>query len=371
MRIGFDAKRAFFNRTGLGNYSRSLMAAIMNNFPENDYCLFTPKYKDNSLFLQSGLRTKPQIYMPKYSISGRWWRSFGIPKTLERLQVDVYHGLSAELPFGNKPTNIKYVVTVHDLIYERFPELYHTFDRMIYRKKTLNACQKADTIIAISEQTKCDLIQFYKIEPSKIKVVYQTCHPIFEREISSSLKAEIKEKYQLPEKFLLSVGTIEKRKNLKVVLKAMSQLSAETHLVVVGKPTAYLEELRTFINIHHLEKQIHIFHQVKFHELPAFYKLSQALIYPSVFEGFGIPIVEALKVGTPVLAATGSCLEEAGGNSSFYFSPDDDLHLAELIHTIEKDEELRQKMIKAGKLFSEKFNMIDFATETLNIYHSL
>src|SRR6476646_3294199 len=256
MRIGFEAKRAFKNFTGLGNYARSVIQILATQHPENLYFIYTPdKVKnDRTKFLfelpNTIIRSTPLKFLKSY------WRSKGVVKDLIKDGVEIYHGLSHELPSGLKAAGIKSVVTIHDLIYLRYPHYFKWLDRKIYDAKFRSACKSADQIIAISEQTKRDLIHFFKIDELKIEVVYQGCDPIFYATESQTKLDELKSRYQLPDKFLLCVGTIENRKNQLLILKALQNLPDAIHLVLVGKKTPYQDILENFITLHRLEKRI-------------------------------------------------------------------------------------------------------------------
>ncbi|RQO31759.1 glycosyltransferase family 1 protein [Taibaiella sp. KBW10] len=372
MKIGFDAKRAFKNRTGLGNYSRSLIEALHQYFPQHQYQLFTPLLEGKpSLFDEAFDMKSVRVVQARTKFLSSFWRTFRVPSLLHKKGVQLYHGLSAELPAGTKPKGVPYVVTIHDLIFLRFPELYPAMDRKIYGYKTRAACEKADMIIAISEQTKQDLISYLQVPAEKITVVYQTCNPVFERSVSEVCKKEISQKYHLPERFILCVGTLEARKNALLLLKSLLHLPKEVNVVLVGKPTEYQKKIEAYIKEHHLENRVWMLPQVSFDDLPVLYQLASIFVYPSIFEGFGIPVIEALKSGVPVIAATGSCLEEAGGPDSLYVRPDDDFALAQHIAALWDDEDFRQAQIEKGLTFAQKFSLKDFAAHTMQVYQTL
>src|SRR5690606_9066256 len=185
---------------------------------EHSYFLFNTKKSsrytfDKDIFLQ----VLPQDLKSKLLPS--LWRSQWMAKNLQDLEIDLFHGLSHEIPAGLKKSGIKSVVTIHDLIFERYPHQYNPLDVRIYRKKFKHACQNADRIIAISEQTKQDIVDFYKIDPLKIDVCYQSCDRSFNSFISEIQKTEIRKRYSLPERFFLSVGSIIERKNLLNICK--------------------------------------------------------------------------------------------------------------------------------------------------------
>lgn len=371
MRIGYDAKRAFLNQTGLGNYSRWLIGVMTNYHPENRYGLYTPKIKDNSH--AELLQSLPHTYtiVPGNKLLSSWWRSKGIVNNLKQDGIELYHGLSHELPLGIAKSGIKSVVTVHDLIFMRFPKYFGWVNRLIYRAKLQYACKAADCIIAISQKTKNDLIELLHVPANKINVIYQGCNPAFALQQSPVQKAAVQQKYQLPELFLLTVGTIEERKNLMLLVQALICLQEKISLVVVGKPTAYLNEVKAFIQQHQLSDQVIFLHQVSFEELPALYQLAQIFIYPSRYEGFGIPILEALNSGVPVIAAKGSCLEEAGGSDSLYVDADHAEELAAAIGQILVNEELRKRMITQGLAYARQFNDEALAHQHMQLYQNI
>ena len=368
MRIGYEAKRAFKNVTGLGNYARTTVQIIAQQFPSHQVFLYTPVVVKNNrtqiLFNISNIfiKTAPIKLLRTY------WRSKGVIKDLVQDKIDLYHGLSHEIPSGLKKKGIKSVVTIHDLIFLRFPNYFKSIDRKIYDYKFRRACKNADSIIAISEQTKRDIIQFFGINEDKITVVYQGCDPIFYQQISHAKLIEVKTKFNLPNEFLLCVGTIENRKNQILILKTLPNLPENIHLVLVGKPTEYCEILNNFIDLHQLQNRVHFLHDVNFDDLPAIYQSAKIFIYPSKFEGFGIPILEALNSGVPVIAAKGSCLEEAGGPDSLYIEQDNAPQLLETINRIFADKDLAAKMSLNGKRFALNFREEKIASNLMAVY---
>ncbi|MBM3440663.1 MAG: glycosyltransferase family 4 protein, partial [Bacteroidetes bacterium] len=332
MVIGFDAKRAFHNRTGLGHYSRTLLRDLSRFYPEQRYLLFNPK--PSSLFDLSPFPSL-QERLPETTFDRllpALWRSSRIIGTLKEESVQLYHGLSHELPQGIERGRTKTVVTMHDLIHERYPEQYPWLDRKIYTRKFQYACDVADTIIAISEQTKNDLIDFYMVPAEKIKVCYQSCNPAFAEKVSEAEKARVRKIYDLPDRFFLYVGSVIERKNLLSICKAMDLLRDEIDipLVVIGEGKKYLQQVKAYVEKVGLSNRI-IFlsahpaaRQISFQnasDFPAIYQLATAMIYPSMFEGFGIPVLEALWSGLPVITSNISSLPEAGGDAALYVNP--------------------------------------------------
>ena len=377
MKIGFDAKRAFHNFTGLGNYSRTLIETLAAYYPADELHLFSPKPNDSP-------RLKSLLADPSVSShfpTGFWrkihpiWRSYGIFDDIKASNVQIFHGLSNELPV-RLPPKVASVVTIHDLIFERYPQFYPRFDRFVYRQKFRRACQQADVVVAISEQTKRDIVDFYKIKEDKIKVIYQSCDRQFylKNKPNAPIKKATLISYNLPENFFLYVGTINERKNLMGIMQALNHLKQANNpinLVVIGDGGAYLKTVKAYVLKHHLTAQIYWLPKVNFADLPAIYAAAKALILPSFFEGFGIPIIESLWSGTPVITSENSCFSEAGGDGALYVNPTDYQALSAAISTINTDATLRNDLILRGSNFVQKFHGKQIANDWQALYKSL
>ena len=374
MRIGFDGKRAVQNNTGLGNYSRFIVDVLSRFYQSNEYILYAPKPKENknlSIILQ---RANTQVIYPTSTFWKKCssiWRVWGITKQLQEDKLDIYHGLSNELPLSIKKSNIKSIVTIHDLIFLRYPQFYKWIDRHIYAYKFRKACENSNRIIAISEMTKRDIISYFHIDEQKIDVVYQGCDSVFHLPMAENVKADIRRKYNLPARYILNVGSIENRKNLLLIVKALKYIPEDTSLVAVGKKTPYTDEIEKYIEENGLTNRVLILNQVPFSDLPGIYQNANIFVYPSFFEGFGIPIIEAIHSNLPVIAATGSCLEEAGGADSIYIDPNDEKELAEKINLVLSSPELAQSMIAKGKEYVKKFSDEAIAKDIIAVYNKL
>ena len=368
-KIGFDAKRVFHNNTGLGNYSRDLIKILSNFYPNNKYYLYNPKPKKISrLELTSSIKeVLPKSFLWKKLSS--IWRQGPIVNQLKRDEIDIFHGLSGEIPRRLKETKIKSVVTIHDLIFIRYPKLYSFFDRKIHYKKHKYAAKKADKVIAISEQTKRDIVKFLKIDERKVDVIYQGCHKAFKEEASEKEKDILKEKLNLPERYILNVGTIEERKNLLTLIKAIKKL--DVNLVVVGRKTKYFNKIKEYINNHNLASRVFFLEGLTVKELSILYQMAEVFVFPSIFEGFGIPIIEALYSKTPVITNKNGVFPEAGGPNSFYVDVNNVDELSNAIEDLISSEEKRQRMGKEGFNFVQKFNDEIIAKKVFNLYQSL
>jgi glycosyltransferase involved in cell wall biosynthesis len=373
MRIGFDAKRAFLNNTGLGNYSRDTIRVLSHFYQDNKYFLYTPKEEENSRLSFLDSRTNTFIRTPQSLINKAlktYWRSISIVRDLFNNKINIYHGLSNELPLGIEKTSIKTVVTIHDLIFIRYPHLFRTIDRKIYYKKFKSACDRANKIIAVSQQTKQDIIDFFLIPEEKIEVVYQGCNKVFQNEITKDIKQETLVKYNLPENYLLYVGSIEARKNLLTLLKALRELP-EQKLVVIGNGKAYKIKCLRFISKHNLSNRVVFLNELTLKEMAGIYQSAQLLVYPSIFEGFGIPILEALFSKVPVITSKDGCFTEAGGPTTRYINPLSINEMKEAILEIQNSTELQKQMIAKGFEYAQNFRDEKIATNLIAVYKAL
>lgn len=369
MIIGFDAKRIFHNASGLGNYGRDIVRILSNQFPENKYVLYNPKKPHiNRISLTSNIF----VAYPMHKIWKMFpsvWRYGPVSKQIFNDKIDVFHGLSNEIPRGINKSRTKVIVTIHDLIFIRFPNLYHAADRTIYRIKLKYALEKSDIILAISEQTKRDIINLFEVDENKIIVHYQGCHPAFKTIYSDDEKESVQKRLGLPSNYLLIVGTIEKRKNALIVLKAIKDM--KIHCVIVGKPTGYKDELSVFIRENNMEGRIHFLKQVGVEDLSAIYQMANIFCYPSIYEGFGIPIIEALYSRVPVITSKGGCFSEAGGPDSMYVDPYNAEDWKNAICDLLKNEEKRKGMAKLGWQYVQKFNDEKIGESLMSIYQHL
>jgi len=380
MKIAFDAKRAYQNGTGLGHYSRTLISSLADFYPEHQYYLCAPKLTNRfDISRYANVRNiVPTGFLSKKLKS--LWRSNWVKNDLAKEKIDLYHGLSHEIPVGIEKTGIRSVVTIHDLIFERNPEQYNKIDIQIYRHKFKYACRNADHIIAISQQTKDDIIQFYKIPEEKITICYQSCNPAFSQIISEEEKNRIKQFYHLPDRFFLYVGSVIERKNLLNICKAMHQLGGKLAipLVVIGDGGQYKQQVKEYISAHKLENQVIFLSETaaaknaeRFQsaaDFPAIYQLSEALIYPSVFEGFGIPVLEALWSRTPVITSNISCLPETGGDAAYYVDPYSPEEIAKGMVRLATDTTLTTQMKDKGWKHAQNFTPKKCAADVMQVY---
>ncbi len=371
LRIGFDAKRLFNNFTGLGNYSRTLVSNLGNYYPENQYVLFTPKLKANQethLFFEY---PNIKVVQPKTNFSS-YWRSYGVKKKLNQESIMLYHGLSHEIPINLDQRKLKSVVTIHDLIFKQYPSQFRPVDRLLYNTKFRYACEHADAIVAISEHTKKDIIQFYNIDPQKISVIYQTCHDRFKRPMEDAELEALAQEFRLPNEFMLYVGSIIPRKNLGGIIDAMQLLPPDLRipLVVIGNGKQYKKEVIERIAQAGMEDLV-FFPDIQFNQLPALYQLANVFLFPSIYEGFGIPIIEAQYAQTPVITSNVSALPEAGGNGAHYVDPFSPESIAQGIQKILTDEEYTAQLVENASNHIERFDSHLLSTQLIELYRSI
>lgn len=368
MHIGFDAKRIFNNRTGLGNYSRTLLNNLQRYFPEHQYNLFTPRISTNEF---GEYYSKHFPVVTPDGIGGTFWRSYGIKNSIKKSEISVFHGLSNELPFRIR--KVKKVLTIHDLIFKALPYTYPFFDRQVYDFKSKKSCQSADVIIAISQSTKDAIMHYYGISEDKIKVVYQACNDIYYE--NEPCRVDVRKKFNLPQEYILSVGTISPRKNLLNTVKALIALpkDLDVPLVVVGNGKGYKAKVLDFLQQKNSLNRVLLLdnvHSTK--DLKGLYKNALFSIYPSKNEGFGLPVSESLLCKTAVITSNTSSLPEAGGTGALLVNPEDVDEIAHAIEKLLENENQRKELARNGYTYAwGNFNPQKVTTDVMNIYKKL
>jgi len=368
MRIGFDAKRLFNNFTGLGNHSRTTIDILTEFFPENEYLLYTPKIKHNSVTDPYTDKDHCRTILPDGVIKGGLWRTFRLADIARKDSIDIFHGLSNELTTG---LDIPSVVTIHDVAFKTFPDMYHAADRFTYNLKWQYACRKADRIIAISECTKQDIIRFYDVDADRIDVVYQPVNRLFYTDYKGVCPDSLAS-YVDGKPYILYVGSINSRKNLLGAIKALELLPRDLQIpiVVIGDGREYKQKVQNYIAEHSLQDMV-IFspEKVGLEGLRYLYRNAQMLIYPSFYEGFGLPVVEALLSGCPVVTSNVSSLPEAAGPHSLLVNPSNIQDISDKMSRILTESTLRSEIIAKGYEFAkQQFSPDVLAAKLMSIY---
>lgn len=346
MKIGFDAKRFFHNLTGLGHYSRNLLQTYHHQFKEDELFLYSPKFEDQYLELgkQIGkIKTNNTVFK-------NFWRTIGIKKDLAKDGIEIYHGLSNELPIGIEKTSIKTVVTIHDLLFLHFPDYYKTIDRFIYNKKFSSAAERANKVIAISETTKADLIQHFGISEDKIEIIY----PVTSFKTQNKLHNISRTNNQVPP-YLLCIAGFEKRKNIVRLIEAYLKVNPNYRMIVAGKSGDTANVCIQLVRESKFRHKIDLFFDVTDKEIEALYKNAIAFVYPSLYEGFGIPVIDALQYELPVLTSVKTSMAEIVGPLGNYFDPNNIESIAEQLELLNQNQ-LNKPDKTAIELQMEKFD---------------
>lgn len=372
MRIGFDAKRAFHNTRGLGNYSRILIDGLIKYYPENQYFLFGKKPKTGvgaswmNTCNDSTVMIEPRVTS---SVGQALWRSWEMSKPIRENKIDLYHGLSHELPLRMN-NNTRYVVTIHDLLFLRFPQYFKWIDIQIYLRKIQFSCKHAHRIIAVSEQTRDDLINFLKVPTEKIEVCYQSCSPAFYQRASDLAIADVKHQYDLPAEYFLFVGALVRHKNIERILEAVAMLQANLQLplVIVAKPNKYKLTLLQKINRLNIADKVIFVDYIASEHMPMLLQAAKLMIWPSLFEGFGIPIIEAQFSRLPVITSNLGCFPEAGGKGAYYVDPNNSEEISKAITHLMTQNDLYAEMQELGYEHAQKFHLKNTSAGLMKIY---
>ncbi|HEY4100136.1 MAG TPA: glycosyltransferase family 1 protein [Gemmatimonadales bacterium] len=375
-RIGFDAVRALRNRTGLGSYSRGVLAGLRRANPALPMHLYSPR-TPRPEFAALPETLGAELHLPPR----RWqrfgvraiWRTFDLGRDAATDAIDLYHGLSHEIPRDLPATGIRSVVTFHDLIYEAHPGWFPIADRWSYRWRYRWSARHATAVVAVSARTRQELIDRYEIDPSRIAVVPPARNPAFAAPIPAPEREAALARYGLPSEYLLSVGTLEARKNHAVLVAAMALLppTATLPLILVGRDGGEGPALRRAIAAAGLDRRVRILTTVSAEDLPALVQSAAIALYPSRIEGFGMPIVEGQSAGIPVIAAAGGHLHEAGGSAARYADPENPAAWAETIASILGNSSVATAMRRDGAAHARRFDGDRLAPQLLAIYDAV
>lgn len=371
MTIYIDVSAAINNRAGLGRYTRSLTEALIQE-----------------------MRTPPTLF---YNRTGQAqllpeWEN--VPQRAIRLgykpwRMAVWMGQLARMSFGRLAPDatllhatehllmplrgVPSVMTVHDLIYKLFPQHHKRLNYWFLNAAMPLFVRRADAIIAISQATKNDLIRYYGTPDSKITVVHEAAAPHF-RVVSNSEVARVRAKYNLPERFLLAVGTIEPRKNYARLAESLAELRRDDHrlkLVVVGAKGWLVEGFFERVKELDLEDAVLLPGYVPDADLPAVFRAATVYVMASVYEGAGLPVLEAMACGAPVVSSRESSMPELGADVPRYFNPYDVKHMTDVIGMVLADDQLRAAMAVAGPERAARFSWQRAARQTLDVYRSV
>jgi glycosyltransferase involved in cell wall biosynthesis len=293
------------------------------------------------------------------------WTQCCIPRIASTVKMDLFWGPCHHLPLF-MPNNIKMVLTVHDIVHMLFPHTMSLSGLVIERLLMRRSIRKADYVIASSVSTASGIQENYQVEPTKLSVVYPGCYTF-----SEYLHSPIPDDEKLPRKYFLFVGTIEPRKNLRAILGAFALLDAErenVNLVVVGNIGWKTKDIMSLLKAHRYRSRIHFTGYVDDARLSFIYRNAFCLLYPSLYEGFGFPVLEAMTYGVPVITSNVSSMPEVAGDATLLVDPNDVNGLADAMNNILVNGDMRNIMIFKGYERVRKFSWKQCAEETLGIF---
>ena len=368
MAIYIDISAAVHGRAGLGRYAESLARALVQEHPKRFAFFYNRDRKTSPL---AGLESVPtQTVCAGYK---PWrmavWLGQFLGLGFERLvpEAELYHATEhLLLPLRRVPT----ILTVHDLIYHLFPEHHKPLNFWFLNRAMPLFVQRARAVIAVSESTKQDLIRCYGVHPDKVTVVHEAAAPHFRPALPEAIAA-VRTRYGLPEGFILTVGTIEPRKNLSRLLDALQRLRQkgdDARLVMVGSKGWLYEGFFRRLEELQLGDAVLLPGYVPDADLPAVYSAATLCVLPSLYEGFGLSVLEAMACGTAVVCSRASSLPEVSGDAARYFDPTDVDEMAEAIETVWHDEALRAEMGRRGLAQAARFSWARAAEETMAVY---
>lgn len=362
--IGIDATPLLGERSGVGNYTARLLAAQLKWEPDREYLLYSNRPLEN---LEPVLKRAKAV--PGYLPQSRWlWMQLMLPRLISQTAPDICHFTNALAPLWVKKP---YVLSIYDatlFLYSR----YHPRARLLAIRMLLPlAVRKASAVITISQSARQDLQDILKIPPEKIHVVYGAAPKSFEPVTNPEKLAEVRQEYQLPEQFLLYVGTLEPRKNLNRLVRAFGRLKEQgyPHKLVLAGPWGWsMNGFQQQIGELNLGDSVKLLGYIPDEDLPALYSLATVFVFPSIYEGFGLPPLEAMACGTPVLSSKNSSLAEICGEAAFLVDPLDEESLLNGLQQVLGDSVLRETLKENGRKRAAEFSWERAAAETAAVY---
>lgn len=374
MKVAIDVRTVLPNRSGVGNYVLHLIQNLRKVDPDSIY--FFLSLKKNLSFLgplapeQNPLQT---VFSHENHPLGDFWEHFILPIRLMKKGIDVFHGPASLIPF--RRDHYQVVVTIHDLVAFLFPETiplkYGAYMRYLLRQ----AVKRANKIISVSHHTRQDLIEILKVPSEKIVVIHEAPSPIFRPYDRNKVRTLLKERYGIKKKYIYHLGNIEPRKNLIVLLQAFTrvcqELGTEYQLVVSGQKGWLIRSLSHFLKNYPMRDQVLFTGYVPMEDLPLLMNGAEIFVFPSLYEGFGLPVLEAMSCGTPVISSNRSSIPEIVGSAGVLIDPTDVQELAHRIVYLLRNGEERRRLSLLGKDQAARFSWEEVARKTLDVYRSV
>lgn len=369
MRIGINALLLKRQKTGTISYIYNLINSLNKIDRKNEYVLFTnQQFQENDLSLQDNFLIKKLGLLEQNPYQRIWWEQFHLSKVLTRLKIDLLHSPS-QVTLLNSST--KLILTIHELTYLIYPEFLPKHKYLYYRYFVPLSIYKADKIIAVSDNLKKDILRFFKLPQDKIEVIYCGVNHIFRPIDKNIAKNAIRKRFGITDDYILYVGTIEPKKNLKRLIEAYYQLKKDVnrYKLVIAGPKGWL-----YSEIYKTIKKLNIANDIIFtgylhsQGLLFLYNAASVFVYPSFYEGFGLPVVEAMACGIPVITSNTSALPEVAKDAAILINPLDTKDLLESIKAVLDNPVLVKELSIKGLNRARQFSWEETAKKTLNIY---
>jgi len=371
MRIGLDATALPPQPVGAGNYIINLIRSLHLCDSEYEFVVFAQRSRQHLFNLPSSPRLHWQAIHDMSPARRLIWEQITFPGLVKQANIDLLH-----TPHYTRPYQLTCpsVVTFHDMTFFLYPHLHTLAKRIFFANAIRISARRANALIAVSESTRQDAIRLLNIPQNKITAiplgVDENFHPVSDE----SLLADVRQRYNLPEQFILYVGIVEPRKNLSLLINSYKTLVSEgTHppLVIVGRFGWMYNELLDQIDTLGLKNQIHFTGYVPQADLPIVYNLAEVFVYPSIYEGFGLPPLEAMACGTPVITTAVSSMPEHVGDAGVLVPAEDETALSRAIQKVLTDQTLREQLRSKGPKQAAKFTWERTAQETLRVYRKV
>ena len=379
MRIGIDYTAAVHQGAGIGRYTRNLIRTLARLDADNEYCLFVAGGRGKG----DGLGPWPANFrIRSVPLSDRWlhllWQRLRLPVPVQVItgSLDLFHSPDFVLPpVGRTPA----VLTVHDLSFMRVPQFFVPGFRDYLERAVGRAARRARHILADSESTRRDLVELLAVEPERVTVLYPGVESRFRPVQDEQSLARVRARYRLPDRFVLGLSTLQPRKNFEGLIEAYSRLLAgrgsepgiaDLKLVIVGGKGWMYEDALALVERRGLSERVRFTGFAEDWDLPAIYSLASVFAFPTWYEGFGLPALEAMACGTPVVAADNSSLPEVVGEAGLLVDAADADGLAEALARLVLGQGLRERLIGAGFEQAQRFRWEDAAKQLLEVYRA-
>ncbi|MGZ3665980.1 MAG: glycosyltransferase family 4 protein [Ktedonobacterales bacterium] len=378
LRVALNAQLVSFSQTyrnaGVSRFTYVLLESLMHDDHDQRYIAFIGQREAaaaaaSSLHDSERIQLVPAVWPTERPLQRIFWEQTVLPAELRRLGVDVFHSPVNVLP---EYVPCASVVTVHDLAFMRYPQYFRPARRNYQRVFTARSVRRATLTVAVSESTKRDLIDYFHVPEDRVRVIYNAIDPIFRPVDDLNVLAEFRARHALPQRYLLYLGTLEPRKNLVGLVEAYARLrsqDAETPpLVLAGAKGWYYQPLFERINSLGMQQHITFAGYISREEQPLWYAGAELFVYPSLYEGFGLPVAEALACGTPTITSNVSSMPEAGGAIAMLVDPNDWDALAHTMRVALADPSARARALDEGPRWAGRFSSSHMAAAYANVY---